>query len=314
MSFVCVICEDFLTVDGDGGPPNPIVTTTCGHVYHQKCIHDWFEAKLRNNAREENHGRQLDNSEKCPTCQKDTSSEELIRIFPTEEIENNEQVDSSMGTETEGRNPKTRAQLLAENKKLREELKRIETCRLHEQQNWFALFEDMRLENETKVRALQSQLDSHLRSRNTTPQELSTLVEEETPNELTTRISVPRVPPQRTRIIRNSLSVKPLETTMGGLKSGDMVVWPSPEENHNGRVTWIGIVDNVIFAAVLCDDPIGNTDGVINEKLRFECNPEYTRLIPVRELILQEDFYPPAVNQGAETTGYQIFCTSSSPS
>jgi len=297
MSFVCVICDDFLTGEGDGGPTNSIVTTTCGHVYHQKCIHDWFEAKLRNNAREENHGRQLDNSKKCPTCQMNTSLEELIRIFPTEEIEDSEQLNSS--GETEGTNPKTRAKVLAENKELREELERLQICRKQEEQNWVALFEDMRVEivkSEAKILDLQRQLGTQRQSRGTTAtQGLNTLVEEETPNGLTTS----SVPVQRSRNIRNSLSVRPLETTMGGLKCGDMVVWPSPEENHNGRVTWIGIVDNVIFAAVQCDDPIGNTNGVINEKLRFECNPEYTRLIPVRELILKEDFYPPTVDLGA---------------
>lgn len=46
----CVIC---LKEFGEGGGEKSILTTTCGHDFHDDCVMDWFKA-----------------SDRCPLCRK----------------------------------------------------------------------------------------------------------------------------------------------------------------------------------------------------------------------------------------------------
>ncbi|OXA60008.1 tubulin-folding cofactor B [Folsomia candida] len=75
------------------------------------------------------------------------------------------------------------------------------------------------------------------------------------------------------------------------LKLGDRVVWLiRNDEPVVGTVLWMGMMSDGLVAGVEFDDAIGNTDGNLDGKEIFKCQPKHGRFVLVRELILWKDF------------------------
>jgi len=97
MPFICIVCREKLTIQGQDGQIQIITSTECGHLFHQNCLKENFEKRVAFKAL---LSGKIDLSKPCPQCQRVIDLCNNRQIFPSE-IEDIDIEDQNLREENE---------------------------------------------------------------------------------------------------------------------------------------------------------------------------------------------------------------------